>query len=164
MPRSARINAIKSFRCYTIREATDVTGVSARTIGTWIREGLHVMKEQRPFLIRGDDLRDFIRKRRKARKTKTALHQFFCLGCRDVRDAAGGFAECRISGNRVALKALCNSCGNVVNKPVAKSHLPELKSKLELLETQSDGFQETEDSKSETGSKTLVKCRHQNRH
>lgn len=69
------------------------------------------MKEQRPFLIRGDDLRDFIRKRRKARKTKTALHQFFCLGCRDVRDAAGGFAECRISGNRVALNAAFNNAG-----------------------------------------------------
>ena len=134
MPRSGRINAIKLFYPYTIREAVGVTGVSARTISAWIKEGLPVMKSQRPFLIRGDDLKGFIQDRRKAGKTKTALHQFYCLGCRDARDAAGGFAECLIIGNRVTLKALCEVCGNVVNKPIAKSRLPELEGKLELLE------------------------------
>ncbi len=133
MPRSARINAIKLFYSYTIREAVDVTGVSARTISAWIKEGLPVMKHQRPFLIRGDDLKGFIQNRRKARKSQTALHQFYCLGCRDARDAAGGFAECLVNGNRVTLKAFCDVCGNVVNKPFAKSRLPELKGRLELL-------------------------------
>ena len=94
-----------------------------------------MMCDQRPFLVRGDDLRNFIRNRRKARKTETALHQFYCLGCRDARDAADGFAECRINGNRITLKAFCVMCGHVVNKPIPKSRLLDLKGKLDLLET-----------------------------
>ena len=147
MPRSARINAIKLFHPYTIGEAVDVTGVSARTISAWIKEGLPVMKSQRPFLIRGDDLKEFIRNRRKTGKTQTALHQFYCLGCREVRDAAGGFAECLVNGNRVTLKALCDVCGKVVNKPIAKSCLPDLKGKLELLPQEAGVATKAEDHK-----------------
>ncbi|MEL6933837.1 MAG: helix-turn-helix domain-containing protein [Pseudomonadota bacterium] len=157
MPRSARINAIKLFYPYTIREAVDVTGVSARTISAWIKEGLPVMKSQRPFLIRGDDLKGFIQNRRKAGKTQTALHQFYCLGCRDARDAAGGFAECLITGNRVTLKALCDECGNFVNKPIAKSRLSELEGKLELLGQVRGGIEKSGDCETETGPNLPVK-------
>ncbi len=139
MASTARINAIKSFRCYTIREAAEITGVSTRTICTWIKAGLPVMDDQRPHLIRGDDLRNFIRSRRKERKTETKLHEFFCLRCHALRFAAGGFAECHIDGNRVTVKALCSVCSTVMNKPVAKARLHELEGKLELLDSEEGG-------------------------
>ncbi|MEM7720205.1 MAG: helix-turn-helix domain-containing protein [Pseudomonadota bacterium] len=151
MPRSARINAIKSLRCYTLAEAGDVTGVSTRTISTWIKKGLPVMKDQRPHLIRGDDLKAFIRDRRRARKTKIALDQFYCLSCRDARDAAGGFAEHRIDGDRVMLRAICVACGNVMNKPVAMSRLPQLAGRLDLLETAGGGRAKSTAREAETG-------------
>lgn len=157
MPKSARINAIKLFYPYTIREAVDVTGVSTRTVSAWIKEGLPVMKNQRPFLIRGDDLKHFIQNRRKARKSQTALHQFYCLGCRSARDAAGGFAECLINRNRATLKALCDKCGNVVNKPIAKSRLSELEGKLELLEQAGAGTEESGVCETQTGPNLPVK-------
>lgn len=134
MPRSARINAIKRFQCYTIQEVADVTGVSTRTITTWISKGLPVMTDQRPHLIRGDDLRDFILNMRRTRKTQLALHRFYCLGCRDARHAAEGFAECRIDGNSASLKAICEACGGIINKSVSIARLPELNGKLDLLE------------------------------
>lgn len=133
MAKTARINAIKSFRCYTIPEAAEVTGVTTRTIRTWIKGGLPVMTGLRPHLIRGDDLRKFIKSKRKERKTETKVHEFFCFRCHDLRLAAGGFAECLIDGNRVSVTALCNVCGTVMNKPVAKARLHELEGKLELL-------------------------------
>ncbi|WP_415402879.1 helix-turn-helix domain-containing protein [Tateyamaria sp. SN3-11] len=164
MPRSARINAIKLLHCYTIREAVDVTNVSARTISTWIKEGLPVMKHQRPFLIRGDDLKDFIRNRRKSRKNKTALHQFYCLGCRDTRDAAGGFAEILVNGKRMTLKAICDACGNMVNKPIAKSCLPNLTGKLELLQQVEGELPKSAVCGTETGMNPAAKRKHRNRH
>ncbi len=139
MARTARINAIKFFRCYTIREAAEITGVSTRTICNWNKAGLPVMDDQRPHLIRGDDLRSFIQSKRKERKTETKLHEFFCLRCHDLRFAAGGFAECHIDGNRVRVKALCNVCGTVMNKPVAKARLHKLEGKLELLDSEGEG-------------------------
>lgn len=150
MAKTARINAIKAFRCYTIPEAAEVTGVTTRTIHTWIKDGLQVMSGQRPHLIRGDDLRDFIQRKRAYRKTETKLHEFFCFRCRDLRLAAGGFAECLIDGNRVRITALCDVCGTVMNKPVAKARFCELEGKLELLEQQGGGAEKSATCEVET--------------
>ena len=73
MAKTARINAIKAFRCYTIPEAAEVTGVTTRTIRTWIKDGLPVMSGQRPHLIRGDDLRNYNQRKRQDRKTETRV-------------------------------------------------------------------------------------------
>ena len=64
------------------------------------------MDSARPILIRGDDLRDYIKKKRASRKVTTGLTEFFCLPCRRARNAAGGVADCKIIGQRATLTAL----------------------------------------------------------
>ncbi len=132
MPKQARLNKIKSFRTYTIEEAAEVSGVSPRTIRNWITNGLRVLDGKRPTLIRGDDLRDFIKGQREGRKIKTALDRFFCVRCRKARQAAGGFADCNITGKRVTLTALCKVCEIVVSKPIAEARIPEIARTLDL--------------------------------
>ena len=134
MPKKARLTGIKSLRCYQIPEVAEVAGVSTRTVRTWIKQGLPAMAIERPALVRGDDLIAFIKKQRGDRKTDVALHEFFCLRCRQARSAAGGFATCRTTGTRVTLKAICIECELVMNKPVAKSHLSALRGKLDLID------------------------------
>lgn len=133
MPKSARLASIKSLRCYTIMEAAEVTGVSTRTVRTWIKQGLSVLADERPTLIRGDDLIKFIRKKRAERKTHVPLHEFYCLKCRQSRGAAEGFATFRFNGTRVNLKAFCEVCESVINKTVVKSRLSELRRVLEMM-------------------------------
>ena len=60
MPKKARLSGIKRFRCYTVEEAAEVSGVCPRTIRNWASDGLRVMDGTRPALIRGDDLYDHI--------------------------------------------------------------------------------------------------------
>ena len=134
MPKSARLAGIKCLRCYTIPEAAEAADISTRTIRNWIKQGLPVFADEGAPLIRGDDLIAFIKKQRADRKTDVALHEFFCLGCRDARAAAGGFATCRTRGTRVTLKALCDVCERVMNKPIAKSDIPALRKKLDLID------------------------------
>ncbi len=134
MPKSARLTGIKSLRCYQVPEVAEVTGVTTRTVRSWIKQGLPVFAVERPTLVRGDDLIAFIKKQRADRKTDVALHEFFCLRCQKARTAAGGFATCRTNGTRVALKAICIECEGVMNKPVAKSQLSALRNKLELID------------------------------
>lgn len=132
MPKQARLSGIKSFRTYKIEEAAEVSGVSARTISNWAANGLHVMNGERPVLIRGDDLRDFIKRQREGRKIKTSLDRFFCVRCRKAQKAAGGFADCNITGKRVTLTALCEVCETVVSKPIAEARIPEIARTLDL--------------------------------
>ncbi|MCP3972373.1 MAG: helix-turn-helix domain-containing protein [Rhodobacteraceae bacterium] len=135
MPKQARLNRIKAFRTYTIEEAAEVSCVSSRTIRNWIAKGLRIMGGERPALIRGDDLRDFIKGQREGRKIKTALGAFFCVRCRRPRRAAGGFADCNITGKRVMLTALCEVCETVVSKPIAEACIPEIGRTLDLTIT-----------------------------
>ena len=135
MPKQARLNRIKSFQPYTIEEAAEVSGVSPRTIRNWATNGLHVMDAERPALIRGDDLRAYIRSQRNSRKTKTALDAIYCVCCRQPRRPAGGMADCVITDTRATLTALCEFCETVISKPIAKARIPEISRKLDLTIT-----------------------------
>ena len=139
MPKQARLNGIKAFRCYTIEEAAEVTGVSPRTIQNWSKNGLRLMDCARPVLIRGDDLRAYIKTQRDVRKVRTALDSFFCFKCRAVRNPADGYADCVIDGSRVMVSAFCERCETLMHKPIAKAHIPELSQLLDLTITRLDG-------------------------
>jgi excisionase family DNA binding protein len=132
MPKKARLSGIKSFRTYTIKEAAEVTGVSERTIGNWVSNGLRVLDDERPALFRGDDLREFIKCQRADRKVKTELDQFYCVCCRKPREAAEGFAECTVIGNRAKLTAFCETCETIVSKAVPKAFVPKIARTLTL--------------------------------
>lgn len=132
MPKQARLSGIKSFRCYTIAEAAEVSGVSPRTIRNWASDGLRVMDGTRPALIRGDDLMDYIKRKRESRAVKTRIDTFYCLPCRKERHAAGGMADCEITDGRAKLTALCDVCGTVVSKPVSEANIPETARTLDL--------------------------------
>lgn len=138
MPKQARLNRIKSLRCYTIEEAAEVTGVSTRTIRSWTKNGLQPMDEGRPALVRGDDLRAYIKSQRDGRKHPTGLDEFFCVRCRAVRKAADGDGYCVISGHRAKVSAFCERCETVMHKPVAEARIPELSGLLDLKITRTD--------------------------
>lgn len=135
MPKKARLNRIKSLHPYTIDEAAEVSGVSPRTIRTWAANGLSVMDEGRPALIRGDDLRAYILNQRKARKSKSALDTIYCVGCRQQRKPAGAMADCILKGDRAALTALCEVCENMISKPIAAARIPDIAQTLDLTIT-----------------------------
>ena len=132
MPKKARLSGIKAFRCYTINEAAEVTGVSPRTIRNWAADGLRVMDISRPALIRGDDLRNHIKAQRNKRTVKTRMDRFYCVRCRSERRAAEGLADCEIKSGRAKLTALCEACETVVSKPVPEASIPEIAQTLDL--------------------------------
>jgi len=135
MPKNARLTGIKALRCYRVEEAAEVSGVSPRTIRNWIANGLPIFDSDRPLLIRGDDLRDYIKGTRASRKVKTALDEFYCLACRKARKPAGGFADCNVKDGRAILTALCAVCEIVVYKPVSMAQLPQIERLLDLAIT-----------------------------
>ncbi len=132
MPKQAKLNGIKSFRCYTVQEAADISGVSTHTIRIWGKNGLRIMDSTRPVLIRGDDLSTYIKAQRATRKVPTAPHQIYCVGCGGARHPAENMADCVITGKRAQLIALCEVCEAVLSKPVSQSQITELAKTLDL--------------------------------
>ena len=93
MPKFAKLSGIKSLHTYTIQEAAEVSGVSDRTIRTWIKDGLQAMTKARPILIRGDALIAFIKTQRKARKKCVGQNEFYCLKCGAARKPGSRSAD-----------------------------------------------------------------------
>ena len=72
--------AIKQHYSYTSEEAARVLGVSKGTVRRWMKDGLPCLTDQRPFLILGTDLRDFLKYRNRPRQT-CQLNECFCFRC-----------------------------------------------------------------------------------
>ena len=123
MPKSAKLSGIKSLRCYTIKEAAGVTGVSNRTIRAWIKQGLTAMTDERRTLVRGDALISYIQGQRQGRKSHLLPDEFYCMKCRAARKPAGGLVDCETDGTRAKLTALCETCDTIMHKPVAHDRI-----------------------------------------
>lgn len=132
MPRVADHRRIKRHRNYTVDEAARSLGVAKGTVRLWIKKGLPVIAEQRPTLILGEDLIDFLVARKRP-KRRCALHECFCFSCREPRSPAFDAVEYHpLSATSGNLRALCSACATVMHKRLSVSRLNALKQILEV--------------------------------
>jgi predicted site-specific integrase-resolvase len=111
---ASRINPsrIKKNLTYSIIEASEELGVSVATIRNWIKQGLPVQKDQRPYLIFGSDLRDFIIRKRKARRFTLQDGELNCFACKTGRVPLNNtviYASQTTKTGR--LSGVCSACG-----------------------------------------------------
>lgn len=86
---------VRSARSYTIPEVAGVLGVSVGTVRSWVRSGLPAMVAQRPFLILGCELRDFLNARRAKFKASLQADELFCFSCKTARKPLGLMVDLR---------------------------------------------------------------------
>ena len=105
-------------------------GVAKGTVRRWIKTGLPSLNDQRPTLIVGRELIEFLNDRA-PKKNKIAIHQSYCFGCRAPRDPAFGEVEIDPSTTGgVMLISLCGACSTVMHKRVSAGSLDDLKEKV----------------------------------
>jgi hypothetical protein len=101
----------KIHRSYTVEEVARLFGVHRNSVRDWRKQGLPVIDNTRPALIRGEDLGDFLRKRRQANKRPCAPGQLYCLRCRVPQRPADGRALYRprtsTGGNLIGVCPVC---------------------------------------------------------
>jgi hypothetical protein len=114
-PNKAKIN-----RNYTYEELAEVYGVHKNTIAQWVIKGLPCLKEMRPFLIMGADVRDYLHARRVSNKQKCKSNELFCMRCKAPTQPAENFVEyLPISSTKGRLLGLCSRCECLINKFVS---------------------------------------------
>jgi hypothetical protein len=108
---------IKIHSQYTYEQAADLLGVSVQTVRSWRPFGLQVLDSQKPHLILGFALKDFLTKRAHKPERHLARDQFLCMGCNAPRRAYGGMADYMpYNVKRGRLEALCEVCQGLCGK------------------------------------------------
>lgn len=137
---SRRINgrAIKRHRNYTVEEAAHTLNVAKGTVRRWITSGLPVLNDQRPALILGQDLLDYLAKKSPS-KQRCLPHQAYCFSCRIPRDPAFGELEYYpITPANGQLRSLCCQCSTVMNKATSSRQLAEISIQYTVRVMQAD--------------------------
>jgi hypothetical protein len=89
-----------------------------------VKSGLPLMKSQRPFLILGDSLREFLQNRAASAKVSTPEGQLYCFTCKAPRAPLGMMVDCIPQTPRTArLMGLCEVCGGTCNRMVSRSKI-----------------------------------------
>lgn len=131
-PRLAKIH-----RSYTVAEIADLFSVHRNTVRQWIKDGLPVLDEQRPLLVLGRELGDYLQARRDRNKRKCAPGQIYCVKCREPRAPDGGIAEYRPSGGgQGSLIGICPECETVIYRRTSDAKLEQVSAELEVTISQ----------------------------
>ena len=105
-PRRAKVN-----RNYTVAEVASLYGVHRQTVRNWLKAGLPSLAENRPILILGRALGEFLTARRQQAKQPCGVGQLYCLRCHAPRSPAGDMLDyvpiTRAAGN---LCGICSTC------------------------------------------------------
>ena len=129
---------IKSHRSYDVAEAARALGVAKGTVRRWLKEGLPCLKDQRPVLILGQDLKAYLDGRRKSKQT-CQIDECFCMSCKAPRRPAFDEVEFHpLTATGGNLRALCEHCATVMHKRVSIGGLNALKAILTVTDVQAE--------------------------
>jgi len=122
---------------YTVDEIARLYGVHRNTVRDWIKRGLPTIDKQRPLLVQGGDLAEFLRGRRDAAKQPCAPGQMYCLRCRAPRQPAGARVLYRpLTPTQGALTGRCAACATRMFRRVSLAKLTAASGDLAVTTTQ----------------------------
>jgi hypothetical protein len=128
---------IKIHRTYSTDEAARTLGVHKNTISNWLKNGLYPIDDQRPILIQGRVLRDFLEERRKNARARCAIGEMYCLKCRAPRRPLEGQAVyIPLTGSIGNLQGRCSLCLSILCRRVSIARLHEFSAVLRITQRQ----------------------------
>jgi len=84
--RNRNPNLIKEKHSYSFAEISEALNKHPRTVQSWRKQGLKVIDEaSKPYLVYGEELKQFLKTRRQNQKHPLKTGEFFCPKCRCAR-------------------------------------------------------------------------------
>jgi Helix-turn-helix domain len=128
---------VKVHCSYLIEEAADVLHVHKNTVRAWIRTGLPLVDRKRPYLIRGEDLIAYLKRRHAQNKRPCGPGQIYCLRCRTPQTPGGDMADYVARTDRTGdLIGICPRCEMMIYRRISWAHFAEVCGTLEVRITQ----------------------------
>ncbi|MFK5949179.1 MAG: helix-turn-helix domain-containing protein [Methylococcales bacterium] len=118
-------NKVKIHRSYTVEEVACLLPVHKNTVRIWVKDGgLPVCDSQKPMLILGRVLREFLQSKNKKKKHKCKPNEMYCLRCKSPQKPAENMVDYEpITEVTGRLIALCSCCECVINKYTSLANL-----------------------------------------
>ena len=134
MGRRASTTKVKRHHVYTTQEAAATVNRDQRTVLRWIKDGgLHAATDKRPWLIRGDDLKDWLDGRIKRRRRPLGSDEIHCMACRrPVRPAGDMVDYVEDRPRRGRLVGICPCCNRMIHRFVGRAEIPAFERHLEV--------------------------------
>ena len=130
---SKRISStrVKCRQAYTIKEAATTLNVHYVTIRRWIKQGLKVVDSKtKPILIMGEDLIEFLDKKRGATKCPLEDDEFYCFRCKCAQRSNKNdihYDICKKSAGKnqklILVKGKCEICQTELNRLATEDQL-----------------------------------------
>ena len=138
MAKQTSYRLVKIHRSYTVNEAARLTGSCKGTVRRWIKNGLPALQSQKPIIIKGADLREYLKGKSKP-KQKCALDECHCFKCKSNQKLAFGEAEIVFDKSPAPnMRGLCGTCSTLMHKRISNAAIPDLEAKLQITFRQAD--------------------------
>jgi len=117
-------NLVKIHRNYTMEEVASLFAIHKNTVRQWVKADLPCMDDQKPYLILGADLKQFLQDRRAKKKQRCNVDEIYCLRCKSPQIPAENFVEYLPSSDtKGRITGFCPSCDGIINKYVSYAKL-----------------------------------------
>ena len=134
MAKRVSTRTLKANRAYTVEEAAETLNVSPQTVRVWGKQGLPMLKERRPHLIMGFNIKGFLNTRTAQAKRPLKFEEVFCPRCREPRKPYGMMVDyIPINSTRGRLVALCSECECQCSRLASLKSLDALSEQLQIV-------------------------------
>ena len=135
MAKTYNLRSIKHRESYTFKQIGDLLKIHFRTAQGWKQEGLKIISQEKPYLVMGYDLKEFLSKKLQNRQIKLQPNEFYCMKCKKGVRSAGNKIWIELSGKTIGnqnfkeltIKGICEFCDSKINKFSHEGKLEEIK-------------------------------------
>ena len=129
--RTYNTRLIRKAHAYYVHEVAERFGIHKNAVLNWVKQGLKTIDGNRPMMIHGSDLAEFLDNRQKSRKRTCQPDEFFCCKCRTPRKAWERLVDLtQLKKDRWLVKAICNVCSTNMRRISPARNLPELQNQF----------------------------------
>jgi len=125
--RKPDLRRIRTSKTYNLPEIAELMDRDIATIRAWVKNGLPLLSVQKPVLVSGKALKDWLQQVWASKKRTCQADELFCFKCRKPRKAMPGSVRIvRRNEKTVSVKGRCAVCNTRMNQTRSLSKLPEL--------------------------------------
>ncbi len=96
---------------YSVQDVAELFGIHKNAVLRWIKDGLKIIDQRKPYLVYGRVLADFINVRQIERKQVCGKDEFYCCKCRRPRKALPRSVQVeKRNQHRIKISGICAIC------------------------------------------------------
>lgn len=109
--RRHNIRLIKKGTSYSIQDIANLFNLHTNAVRQWLKAGLPRIDKQKPYLVHGSDLYNFLNAKQIGRKHHCEPNQLFCCKCQKPRTATNNHVTIKILNQKqLQIYGRCTEC------------------------------------------------------